>query len=258
MKENYLKIFIFSLVIIVLFGFGCQRKIDNNKEVKELKEEIIVGSNNKETTIKEEMNQNEHLILSNEDKENRKEKIGSPRDSEIGEWKTYKNDEVGFEFRYPAYLEVRVDILNIDEAPENQEEDNPWKLTKQFLDKEKSEILSSTNGADFSIEGNETVRRYFKKIVELPDGIKAQRYLGTDEGGGIILRYIWYRNNFRISISISKELPENIYKEDVANNLAFNELLKTIEEGKANSEIQSYFDDFEKSIATLKLIGGEK
>jgi len=168
------------------------------------------------------------------------------------DWETYRNDELGFEFRYPGDLDVHVEITKLDEAPETSDPENPWLLTKADLLEEQEEINSSPVGRDLSSLGGSDARSYYGEIVALPDDVKAKKYLGTSQGGGLLASYTFYRTDHRVEIWVSRELPSSVYVNEVADNALFNQLLEQIDQRNASEEIQNFFDSFDQSIATIK------
>jgi len=102
-----------------------------------------------------------------------------------GDWQTYRNVELGFEFRYPVDIDMHVETVRISDVPETADPDNPWLLTQRDLTNEQSAIGSASVGQDFSFRGDQSTRSYFEKIVALSGGLQAKRHLGTDEGGGL-------------------------------------------------------------------------
>jgi hypothetical protein len=168
------------------------------------------------------------------------------------DWQTYRNAELDFEFRHPAELDVHVETVRINDAPETADPDNPWLLTRRDLMDEQSAISSASVGQDSSFRGDQLTRSYFEKIVALFGGLRARRYLGADEGGGLFASYVFYHRDYRVEIWISRGLPDSVYIEGVADNLLFNELLEQIEQGTAAEDVQRVFDDFDRTVQSLR------
>ncbi len=168
------------------------------------------------------------------------------------DWQTYRNVELDFEFRHPTDLDVHVETVRISDAPETADANNPWLLTQHDLADERSAIASVPVGQDSSFRGNQLTRSYFEKIVALPGSLKAKWYLGTDEGGGLFSSYVFYRRDHRVEIWVSRDLPESVYVDGVADNLLFNELLEQIEQGTAAEDVQRVFDDFDRAVQSLR------
>ncbi|MEM2947875.1 MAG: hypothetical protein QXN96_06560, partial [Candidatus Bathyarchaeia archaeon] len=170
-------------------------------------------------------------------------------------WKEYKNEDAGFMFWYPNDLDVHIEIINVNEVSEVPDIDNPWLLTKADVIEEQEEINNNPVGYDLSFRGDRITRSYYSRIVAFGNEVKAKKYLGTSQGGSLLVSYIFYRNGYRVEIWISKDLPESVYDVNgVVDNVLFNQLLEQIDQRKAPEEIQNFFNEFDQSIGTLQVL----
>ncbi len=178
-------------------------------------------------------------------------------EDEIVSWEVYRNEEYGFEFKYPEdfYAEI-TNIVRIEKISNFSEKSTPY-LTLTDVLNERAVISNSNIGYDCAGESEIGLRNYCKieKFGEVK-GKFSKFYIGEDPSFGI--SFIFYRKDARISVSGHRGLPE-LYPLDSKERIKkFNEYFDSVARKDPNNPDLIHYDTFEKILSTLKFIEPDK
>lgn len=167
--------------------------------------------------------------------------------------RTYRNEEYGFEFKYPTDFYVKTRIAKISDFPEAPQ----LGLSLSTVLGEQDTVSRSDVDDDCSVID-----------VPMPQGIKSyckikqfgqvkgkleKYYVGEDPSFGI--KFVFYKNEARISLSTYQGLPE-LYQLDYETRiLKFNEYFDSIIARDSSNPGLAYHDTFDQILSTFKFWG---
>jgi hypothetical protein len=176
-------------------------------------------------------------------------------DMDESKWETYRNDEYGFEFKYPHNYPVNVYIVSIDDFDEDPE----FGMSRGGVIDDKNEIDGLGVGnkeCDLSVFTAHPIGiEYYCEIMEY-DGVKGKFYRHfVGEDPAFDNKFVFYKNNSRIQLSYSialGDLSGLTSGEGVVEK--FNNYLKSVQDGTAPEADLMLHEAFEKVLDTLKLM----
>jgi len=148
--------------------------------------------------------------------------------SEIEGWKTYKNDEYGFEFQYPDSFKEYINPREFDD------DESVSKLSKYFLYNKNSEKLEFKVNFNYQFDPNNLVSgrysvKYEKSEISI-NGIRSYKvksatcYMGCGSG---IMVFIPYKTGAIIFTTARADPDESLTNITSQEEMLFNQIIST-------------------------------
>lgn len=236
------------LIPLILIFTGCEL-LDKEETTASVNVNKVVEESNQNLNQSSEQNNNDTEIIE-EDINIEAEIIEGNNFVEEDGWLTYKDDEYGFVLQYPDYWTInsqndnnlKISINNINEFSENE----PMAPVAQASPFTRSENIEEKNNLEKGLNSTND-----GKLFQNLNNVNFYKYVNYVENGTIIVEYVTFKGDNKISISYLEGDNSEYVKE--LEKYSRSELLEQYKNDNIlNQKLSEKYEEFQNIIQTFK------